>query len=52
VSRYWTVGTHASDDGAARGWAKAGFVEVSRHEADVGHSAPWVLMRFDAPSPL
>ncbi|MDX6454650.1 MAG: hypothetical protein QOD48_757, partial [Gaiellaceae bacterium] len=29
-----------------RAWRNAGFVEVSRHEVDYEHLAPWVLMEF------
>jgi aminoglycoside 6'-N-acetyltransferase len=43
---YVTVDPYAWNDRAIRGWQKAGFVEVSRHDADDGHPAPWVLMRF------
>ena len=35
---------------AVRGWANAGFVEVSRHDADKDHTAAWVLMRFEPES--
>jgi aminoglycoside 6'-N-acetyltransferase len=40
------VDPYAWNDRALRGWAKAGFVEVSRHGADDEHPHPWVLMRF------
>jgi RimJ/RimL family protein N-acetyltransferase len=43
---YVTVDPYAANERAVRGWAKAGFVEVSRHDADDEHLAPWVLMRF------
>ncbi len=29
-----------------RAWERAGFVEVSRHEPDDEHTAPWILMEF------
>jgi len=45
-----TVDPPAWNERALRGWAKAGFVEVSRHAADEGHSTEWVLMRFDPDS--
>jgi len=41
-----TVDPYAWNDRALRAWAKAGFVEVSRHDADDEHRSPWVLMRF------
>jgi aminoglycoside 6'-N-acetyltransferase len=41
-----TVDPYAWNDRALRGWAKAGFVEVSRHEPDEEHTYSWVLMRF------
>ena len=40
-----TVDPYTENEPALRAWRKAGFVEVSRHEADEGHSADWVLMR-------
>jgi len=46
-----TADPYAWNERALRGWANAGFVEVSRHEADDEHSAPWVLMRFEPDSP-
>ena len=39
-----TVDPYAWNEGAVRAWERAGFVEVSRHEADAEHTAPWVLM--------
>jgi RimJ/RimL family protein N-acetyltransferase len=45
-----TVDPSAWNERALRGWADAGFVEVSRHDADGGHLHPWVLMRFAARS--
>lgn len=41
-----TVDPYAWNERAIRGWANAGFVEVSRHEADDAHSSAWVLMQF------
>ena len=41
-----TVDPYAWNERALRGWANAGFVEVSRHPADDEHAAEWVLMRF------
>jgi aminoglycoside 6'-N-acetyltransferase len=41
-----TVDPYAWNDGAVRAWERAGFVEVSRHEADEEHAAPWILMEF------
>jgi aminoglycoside 6'-N-acetyltransferase len=41
-----TVDPYAWNDGAVRAWERAGFVEVSRHAADDGHTAPWILMEF------
>ena len=43
---YVTVDPYEWNERAIRGWRKAGFVEVSRHEPDDEHTAPWVLMRF------
>ena len=45
--RYVTVDPYAWNEQGLRGWANAGFVEVSRHEPDEEHSSPWVLMRFN-----
>lgn len=47
--RSWTrvsVDPYAWNDGAVRAWGRAGFVEVSRHEPDDGHTAAWILMEF------
>jgi aminoglycoside 6'-N-acetyltransferase len=47
--RAWTrvtVDPYAWNDVAVRAWRNAGFVEVSRHESDDEHVAPWVLMEF------
>ena len=41
-----TVDPYAWNEGAVRAWERAGLVEVSRHEADDGHTAPWILMEF------
>jgi aminoglycoside 6'-N-acetyltransferase len=41
-----TVDPYAWNDGAVRAWERAGFAEVSRHEADEEHTAPWILMEF------
>lgn len=43
---YVTVDPYAWNERALRGWANAGFVEVSRHPPDTDHSAEWVLMRY------
>ena len=42
-----TVDPAAWNERALRCWTKAGFVEISRHEADEEHREDWVLMRFD-----
>jgi aminoglycoside 6'-N-acetyltransferase len=41
-----TVDPYAWNDGAVRAWQRAGFAEVSRHEPDEEHTAPWILMEF------
>ena len=41
-----TVDPYAWNEGAIRAWKRAGFVEVSRHEADGEHTAQWILMEF------
>ena len=41
-----TVDPYEWNERALRGWANAGFVEVSRHEPDDEHRDRWVLMRF------
>ena len=46
-----TVDPYAWNERALRGWARAGFVEVSRHDADDEHPSPWVLMRFAGAEP-
>lgn len=43
-----TVDPYAWNEGAVRAWERAGFVEVSRHDAGGEHSASWVLMEFRA----
>ena len=43
-----TVDPYEWNERAIRGWRNAGFVEVSRHDADDEHTAPWILMRFAA----
>ncbi len=37
---------YAWNEGAIRAWERAGFVEVSRHEVDDEHTAPWILLEF------
>ena len=41
-----TVDPYAWNESAVRAWERAGFVEVSRHDADQEHTAPWILMEF------
>ena len=41
-----TVDPYAWNEAAVRSWQRAGFVEVSRHEAGGEHTAPWILMEF------
>ena len=41
-----TVDPYVWNEGAVRAWERAGFVEVSRHEGDEEHAAPWILMEF------
>jgi aminoglycoside 6'-N-acetyltransferase len=41
-----TVDPYAWNEGAVHAWERAGFVEVSRHQADDEHTAPWILMEF------
>ena len=43
---YVTVDPYEWNETAIRAWAKAGFVEVSRHPADDEHRHSRVLMRF------
>jgi aminoglycoside 6'-N-acetyltransferase len=49
--QYVTVDPYAWNEQALRGWANAGFVEVSRHGPDEDHRAEWVLMRFAETEP-
>jgi aminoglycoside 6'-N-acetyltransferase len=41
-----TVDPYAWNDSAVRAWERAGFVEISRYDADEEHTAPWILMEF------
>ena len=41
-----TVDPYAWNEGAVRAWKRAGFAEVSRHEAGGEYTAPWILMEF------
>jgi aminoglycoside 6'-N-acetyltransferase len=41
-----TVDPYAWNEGAIRGWQRAGFAKVSRHEAGGEYTAPWILMEF------
>jgi aminoglycoside 6'-N-acetyltransferase len=41
-----TVDPYAWNEGAVRAWRRAGFVEISRHEAGGEYTAPWILMEF------
>ena len=41
-----TVDPYAWNEGAVRAWERAGFVEVSRHQADDEYTAAWILMEF------
>jgi aminoglycoside 6'-N-acetyltransferase len=41
-----TVDPYAWNEGAVRAWERAGFVEISRHEAGGEYTAPWILMEF------
>ena len=41
-----TVDPYAWNESAVRAWERAGFVEVSRHEAGGEYTAPWILMEF------
>jgi len=41
-----TVDPYAWNEGAVRAWERAGFVEVSRHEARGEYTAPWILMEY------
>lgn len=41
-----TVDPYAWNQEAVRAWERAGFVEISRHDAGGEHTAPWILMEF------
>jgi aminoglycoside 6'-N-acetyltransferase len=41
-----TVDPYAWNESAVHAWERAGFVEVSRHEAGGEYTAPWILMEF------
>jgi aminoglycoside 6'-N-acetyltransferase len=41
-----TVDPYAWNEGGVRAWQRAGFVEISRHEAGGEYIAPWILMEF------
>jgi aminoglycoside 6'-N-acetyltransferase len=41
-----TVDPYTWNEGAIRAWQRAGFVEVSRHDADEEHTADWILLEF------
>jgi aminoglycoside 6'-N-acetyltransferase len=41
-----TVDPYVWNESAVRSWERAGFVAVSRHPADDGHTAEWMLMDF------
>jgi len=41
-----TVDPYAWNECAVRAWERAGFVELSRHDADDEHTAAWILMEF------
>lgn len=41
-----TVDPYVWNESAVRAWERAGFVEVSRHEGDDEHTAPWILLEF------
>ena len=41
-----TVDPYAWNEGAVRAWERAGFVEISRHDAGGEYTAPWILMEF------
>jgi aminoglycoside 6'-N-acetyltransferase len=41
-----TVDPYAWNEGAVRAWERAGFVELSRHDAGGEYTAPWILMEF------
>jgi aminoglycoside 6'-N-acetyltransferase len=41
-----TVDPYLWNESAVRAWRRAGFVDVSEHEQDDEHTAPWLLMEF------
>ena len=41
-----TVDPYVWNERAVRGWEKAGFVEIERHDADEEHGAAWRLLEF------
>ena len=41
-----TVDPYAWNEAAVRAWERAGFVEVSRHDAYGEYTAPWILMEY------
>jgi aminoglycoside 6'-N-acetyltransferase len=41
-----TVDPYAWNETAVRSWERAGFVEISRHDAGGEYTAPWILMEF------
>jgi aminoglycoside 6'-N-acetyltransferase len=41
-----TVDPYAWNAAAVRAWQRAGFVQISRHDADEEHTAPWILLEF------
>jgi aminoglycoside 6'-N-acetyltransferase len=41
-----TADPYAWNESAVRAWERAGFVEVSHHEAGGEYTAPWILMEF------
>jgi aminoglycoside 6'-N-acetyltransferase len=41
-----TVDPYAWNEAAVRAWERAGFVEISRHDAGEEHTAAWILMEF------
>jgi aminoglycoside 6'-N-acetyltransferase len=41
-----TVDPYTWNEDAVRAWERAGFVQVSRHEAGGEYTAPWILMEF------
>ncbi len=41
-----TVDPYCWNETAVRAWRNAGFADVSEHDADDEHTAPWLLMEF------